>query len=87
MFEHIGCFAYVAGDDQECPTLPHPANGIVKFTAGRGIGAKLWYVCNSGYRLEGSESRTCNSDLNWSGEAARCVGMSSTKSIHMSSDG
>ena len=57
-----------------CPSLSHPENGYVKFTEGRGVGAHAWYECKDGYRLEGSESRLCGSDLTWGGEAPKCVG-------------
>ena len=66
----------MTGDQKaECSNLPNPQNGYVKFTEGRGIGAEVWYICNAGYRLDGSESRRCGSDLNWSGDAPQCVGM------------
>ena len=56
-----------------CPSLKNPENGRVKFSAaGRRVGAKVWYVCNSGFHLVGSESRRCQSNLKWSPEAPTC---------------
>ena len=31
------------------------------------------FTCNTGYRLEGSGSRTCQSNGQWSGSAPRCI--------------
>lgn len=57
---------------RECPLLDNPENGVVKFKEGRRVGAKVWYFCNSGYTLVGSESRICKSDLTWSFKAPIC---------------
>ena len=48
---------------------------MVKYTEGRVVGAEVWYICNAGYRLVGTESRRCGSDLHWSGDAPICVGI------------
>ena len=69
----LHCSPICAG--KECPNLANPNNGMVKYTEGRVVGAEVWYICNAGYRLVGSESRRCGSDLRWSGDAATCVGM------------
>ena len=57
---------------KECPTLSHPKNGVVNFKEGREVGDKVWYSCNSGYKLVGSESRVCKSDLTWFPKAPFC---------------
>ncbi len=56
-----------------CPQLANPKDGRVKFTsAGRSVGAQVWYVCNDGFTLMGSESRRCQSNLEWSLMAPTC---------------
>ena len=32
------------------------------------------YTCNSGFRLVGSATRTCQANGQWSGEHPRCIG-------------
>ncbi|XP_064394225.1 uncharacterized protein LOC135341566 isoform X3 [Halichondria panicea] len=57
----------------QCPNLRHPENGLVRFgSQGRSVGAEVWYSCNSGYILTGTESRECQRDLTWSGESPIC---------------
>ena len=68
------CLASFFCIGNECPILDNPANGMVKYTGGRSVGAEVWYICNSGYRLVGSESRKCGDNLLWSGNAPKCVG-------------
>lgn len=63
---------FSVGNSQECPVLPNPSNGRVKYSRGRRVGASIWYVCDSGYTLIGSESRTCLRNLSWSNEAPAC---------------
>ena len=55
---------------RDCGSLPGPANGRVEFT-GTTEGATATYSCDSGYRLEGSSTRTCLSS-GWSGTAPSC---------------
>ena len=72
------------GTENECPSLDHPDNGYVTFTEGRRVGAKVWYTCDLGHRLVGSESRSCGRDLTWSGKAPSCVaGKPCTMSCNM----
>lgn len=35
----------------------------------------LTYTCNAGYRISGSERRTCQSDGTWSGMSPKCLSM------------
>ena len=65
-------FLFSVGDPQECPVLPNPSNGRIKSSRGRRVGASVWYACNSGYTLIGSESRTCLRNLSWSLQAPSC---------------
>ena len=32
------------------------------------------FTCNTGYELTGSDTRTCQSDGNWSGTKTMCIG-------------
>ena len=32
----------------------------------------LSFTCNTGYEITGSDTRTCQSDGNWSGSSAMC---------------
>ena len=67
------CFLHA----DQCPNLRHPENGLVRFgSQGRSVGAEVWYSCNSGYILTGTESRECQRDLTWSGESPICKGES-----------
>ena len=51
-------FLLPVGDPQECPVLPNPSNGRIKYSRGRRVEASIWYACDSGYTLIGSESHT-----------------------------
>lgn len=64
---------------RKCPSPNNPNNGVVNFKEGRKVGAKVWYSCNSGYKLVGSESRICKSDLTWFPKAPFCK----RKSTHL----
>ena len=64
--------SYFLGNAQECPVLPNPSNGRIKYSRGRRVGASVWYACSSGYTLIGSESRTCLRNLSWSLQAPNC---------------
>lgn len=56
----------------ECPELSNPENGMVKLTGERTVGSQAWYLCNPGYILVGSESRTCQDNLQWTPEVPTC---------------
>ena len=68
----FACLLFWTGLRRECPLLRNPENGMVKFTEGRAVGAKVWYICNEGFVLVGSETRTCQSDLTWAPKAPTC---------------
>lgn len=61
-----------------CGWLPPPANGKKQGTTYLQW-AKVKFSCNDGYKLSGSEERTCQSNGKWSGEDASCS-VPSTKS-------
>ncbi|CAI8026301.1 Deleted in malignant brain tumors 1 protein [Geodia barretti] len=58
--------------DVTCPSLPHPANGVVLLT-NLTEGSLATYLCNEGFGLAGDRGRICQSDGMWSGEAPICV--------------
>ncbi len=63
---------YLHPEGTECPELADPENGMVKQTGGRGVGSQVWYMCDTGYVLVGSEVRTCQDDLQWDPEEPVC---------------
>jgi hypothetical protein len=66
-------YYYFFSADVTCPSLPHPANGVVLLT-NLTEGSLATYSCNEGFGLAGDRGRMCQSDGMWSGEAATCVG-------------
>ena len=64
--------------DIQCDTLSTPANGeITSCSSGRvGVGYEqdaCMFQCNTGYELFGSDTRTCQSNGNWSGSPVSCI--------------
>ena len=59
----------------DCGTLNDPANGNVSHTAGTTFGQTANYTCNTGYRLVGDSTRTCQATGVWSGSAPTCQGV------------
>ena len=63
--------------DIQCDNLSAPANGeITSCSSGRvGVGYEgdtCSFTCNTGYELTGSDTRTCQSNGNWSGIDDMC---------------
>ena len=57
-----------------CPALLDPINGAVTWTS-LTEGGVATYVCDDGFELERSMTRTCESSGMWSGEEPMCRGM------------
>ena len=59
-----------------CTSLTDPNNGVVYCSLGDdGISSfedTCDFTCNTGYELTGSDTRTCQSDGNWSGTESMC---------------
>ena len=59
-----------------CPALTDPNNGTITCSLGDdGVPSyedTCSFTCNTGYELTGSDTRTCQSDGNWSGNETMC---------------
>ena len=59
-----------------CLPLTNPNNGMINCLLGDdGVPSyedNCSYTCNIGYRLNGSDTRTCQSNGSWSGSDAMC---------------
>ena len=56
----------------DCGPLDPPMDGSVTLT-GTVFGSVATYSCNDGFGLEGEETRECQANSQWSGEAPTCV--------------
>ena len=57
-----------------CPRLDDPVNGVASPPSRSVYQSVTNFSCNSGYTLNGSSSRTCQSDGNWDGTNTNCTG-------------
>lgn len=55
-----------------CPVLENPANGKVLIGT-RVPGSTALYTCNSGYKVVGEDTRNCQNNGDWSGQAPICM--------------
>ena len=59
-----------------CPSLTDPDNGVINCSLGDdevlSYEDTCSFTCNTGYELTGSDTRTCQSDGNWSGSDVVC---------------
>lgn len=56
-----------------CLKLEAPINGR-KLGKSHSVGHEVHFLCDPGYELVGSESRTCQESLAWSGQQTACKG-------------
>ena len=56
----------------DCGPPEPPAYGRVNIPDGTTFGSRVWYVCNEGFLLIGSEFRTCEADGRWFPEVPFC---------------
>ena len=68
MFALNGNFSFSAVN---CAKLTNPANGQV-MQSGSTPDSTATYICNSGYRLFGDSSRTCQENGQWSVTVPTC---------------
>ena len=59
----------------DCRNLTNPANGQVDHTSGTTFGQTASYSCNTGYKVMGDGTRTCQATGQWSGTAPTCQRM------------
>ena len=56
----------------DCGTPKAPENGHISLTEGTLFEAQVNYLCDEGYNLEGSATRTCLTDGQWSDKTPTC---------------
>ena len=56
----------------DCGSLTSPVNGRIVISSTT-FESTASYLCNSGYNLVGVNSRTCQSNGQWSGVAPTCI--------------
>ena len=56
----------------DCGATHAPANARTS-TSGTTVGHTVTYMCNSGYKLMGNSTRTCQSNGQWSGSQPSCA--------------
>ena len=74
----IFCWLYIETfyTDIRCDNLSTPTNGNASCSSGRvGVGYEgdtCNFICNTGYELTASDTRTCQNDGSWSGTDIVC---------------
>ena len=60
-----------------CPSLSDPSNGMISCSLGDdrvpSYEDTCSFTCNTGYKLIGSETKTCQSNGSWSGTNVVCT--------------
>ena len=56
----------------DCGPLHDPDNGMVDTSRGTTYNSRATYACDSGYNLNGTDSRICQSDGMWSATEPVC---------------
>ena len=72
----IVCTTNIVHASVPCPSVNDPNNGMIKCSLGDdGVPSyedTCSFTCNTGYELTDSDTRTCQSDGNWSGSDVMC---------------
>ena len=63
-------FLYTVAVD--CGDLTDPTDGAVNTSSGTTFNMNATYSCNTGYNLNGTNTRTCQADRMWSGSDPTC---------------
>ena len=63
-------FLYTVAVD--CGDLTDPTDGAVNTSSGTTFNMNATYSCNTGYNLNGTNTRTCQADRMWSGNEPAC---------------
>ena len=58
----------------DCGSPGNLDNGIITPGDNTSLGATVTFTCNSGYTLQGMNSRTCQSNGRWNNEVPVCQG-------------
>uniref|UniRef100_A0A670YQB1 CUB and Sushi multiple domains 1 n=1 Tax=Pseudonaja textilis TaxID=8673 RepID=A0A670YQB1_PSETE len=56
-----------------CPDPGTPHYGIQNSSTGYEVGSRVFFRCRKGYHIQGSTTRTCLSNLTWSGIQPECI--------------
>ena len=64
----------IGSPDVDCGDPGTPTNGQRSLSSTT-YNSVVTYTCDVGYTLQGSNSRTCQSDGQWSGSVPQCTGM------------
>ncbi|XP_025023614.1 CUB and sushi domain-containing protein 1-like, partial [Python bivittatus] len=56
-----------------CPDPGTPHYGIQNSSTGYEVGSRIFFRCRKGYHIQGSTTRTCLSNLTWSGIQPECI--------------
>ncbi|XP_064386127.1 sushi, von Willebrand factor type A, EGF and pentraxin domain-containing protein 1-like isoform X2 [Halichondria panicea] len=59
-------------DTVDCGDLTDPTDGAVNTSSGTTFNMNATYSCNTGYNLNGTNTRTCQADRMWSGNEPAC---------------
>ena len=68
---HLLSLAGSGSGTVDCCSLPNPINGRVQFPDTT-VGSVANYSCFFGYTLNGTSTRTCEADGEWSGDPPTC---------------
>ena len=73
MSMHESVYSYCAIETGvECGILTPPKNGDISFSQGTVYGSVATYSCEPPFQLEGTATRVCQDDGEWSGHAPTC---------------
>ena len=77
VYKNVYCSIYMCTDELvECPPLTNPINGMMtcslKDVGTPSYGDTCSFTCKIGHELNGTSTRTCQSNGSWSGSEAIC---------------
>ena len=68
------CYSFLTHSAVDCSDPGTPTNGQRSLSSTT-YTSVVTYTCDVGYTLQGANSRTCQSDGQWSGSVPQCNGM------------
>jgi len=76
LWNYFGFVVCAGGHADACSLLTNPNNGVITCSLGDdGVPSykdNCSFTCNVGYLLSGSKTRSCQSDVSWSGTEIFC---------------